>query len=97
MIRAYENPLVFLNKAGYETLISEKGYVRGGRLTSHHSKVDHTTKTSACGCAAKAIAAITRWKTESLRFPQSFPWSGKEHPKGTSVTFDLGHVWDRNE
>ena len=29
MIRAYENPLVSLNKAGYETLISEGGTLGG--------------------------------------------------------------------
>ena len=71
-------------------LFLRRGILGGGRLTSHHSKVDHTTKTSACGCAAKAIAAITRWKTESLRVQQSFPWSGKEHLKGS-----LSHlIWD---
>ena len=30
MIRAYENPLVSLHNAGYYTLISQGGYVRGG-------------------------------------------------------------------
>ncbi len=39
MIRAYENPLVSLNKAGYYTLISGGCTLGGGRLTSH----DHWT------------------------------------------------------
>ena len=38
MIRAYENPLVSLNKAGYETLISGGVRLGWGRLTSHDSR-----------------------------------------------------------